>query len=61
MLGELELLFRPVEDEFGEREAERFIGFLKDGASRGEVFVEISAHADRLRALAGEEERTFSH
>ena len=61
VLGELELVFGAFEDEFGEREAEGLIGLVEDGAGRGEVVVEVSAHADGLRALAGEEEGRFGH
>ncbi len=56
VLGELELVFGAFEDELGEGEAEGFVGLVEDGAGDGEVVVEIAAHADGLRALAGEEE-----
>jgi hypothetical protein len=61
MLSELELVFRPFEDEFGQGEAKGFVGFVEDGASRGEVIVEVAAHPDSLGALAGKEEGWFCH
>ena len=48
VLGELELVFGAFEDEFGEGEAEGFVGLVEDGAGGGEVVVEIAAHADGL-------------
>ena len=59
VLGELELVFGAFEDELGEGEAESFVGLVEDGASDGEVVVEIAAHADGLRTLAGKEEGWF--
>ena len=59
VLGELELVFGAFEDELGEREAEGFVGLVEDGAGGGEVVVEVAAHADGLRALAGKEEGWF--
>ncbi len=56
VLGEFEGVVGAVEDELREREAEGVVGFFEDGAGGGEVVEEIAAHADRLRALTGEEE-----
>ena len=56
VLGELELVFGALEDELGEGEAQGVVGLFEDGAGGGEVVVEVAAHADGLRALAGEEE-----
>jgi len=56
VLGELEVVFGAFEDDLRERELERVVGFLEDGAGGGEGVVEGAAHAYGLRALAGEEE-----
>ncbi len=48
VFGELELVFRAVEDELREGEGESFIGLVEYGASDGEVVVEIAAHSDGL-------------
>ncbi len=56
VLGELELVVRAFEDEFGEGEAEGLVGLVEEGAGGGEVVVEVAAHAYGLRALTGEEE-----
>ena len=56
VLGELEGLFGAFEDDVGEGEAEGVVGFFEDGAGGGVGVVEGAAHADGLRALAGEEE-----
>ena len=61
VLGELELVFGAFEDESGEREAEGFICFFKDGFGGGEVVVEVSAHPNVLGSLAGEEKGWFRH
>jgi len=61
VLGELELVVGALEDEFGESEAEGFIGLFEDGSGGGEVVVEVAAHAYGLGALAGEEEGWFRH
>ena len=56
VLGEAEVFFGALEDEFREWEAESFVGFVEDGAGGGVAVVEVAAHADGLRALAGEEQ-----
>ena len=61
VLGELELVFGAFEDELGEGEAQGFVGLVEDCAGGGEVVIKVAAHADGLRALAGEEEGWFSH
>ncbi len=48
LLGELELVFGAFEDEFGEGEAEGFVGLVEEGAGGGEVVVEVAAHAYAL-------------
>jgi hypothetical protein len=55
VLGELQLVFGPFEDNLGERKAERVIGLVKDRARGGRGVIERAAHADGLRALAGKE------
>jgi hypothetical protein len=52
---ELEVFFRPLEDEFGERKAERFIGFGKGIRGHGKMLCEVAAHANGLRTLARKE------
>ena len=59
VLGEFELVLRPLEDELRESEAKRSVGLVEDGASSGEVVVEVTAHSDGLGALAGKEEGWF--
>ena len=53
MLRELELLFRALEDQLGEREPKGFVRLVKDSAGNREVVVKIASHADGLRSLAG--------
>lgn len=48
VLGELEEVVGAVEDDFGECEAEGFVGFVKDGLGGREGVVEGAAHADGL-------------
>ena len=61
VLGELELVFGALEDELRDGEAKSFVGLVEDGASDGEVGVEIAAHSDGLGTLAGKEEGWFCH
>src|SRR5580658_6518368 len=53
VFGELEVLFRAFEDDFGEGKAEGFIGLGEGLGGDGETIGEIAAHAYRLRTLAG--------
>jgi hypothetical protein len=48
VLGELELVFRAFEDELRESKAQGFVGLLEYGSGRGEVIVEVTAHANGL-------------
>ena len=61
VLGELEGVFGAIEDDFGEGEAEGFIGFFKYGAGCGKGFSEGASHANGLGALAGKEEGWLDH
>jgi hypothetical protein len=55
-LGELEAIFRAVEAEIGDGEAERVVGLFEGAARDVEIVEELPAHADGLRALSGKEE-----
>ena len=56
VLGFLESFGGAFKDKVRKMEAESFISLLEDGFGGGEVFVELTAHANGLRTLAGEEE-----
>jgi hypothetical protein len=54
---QVELVGRPLQDEPGQRDAEGRIGALEGFRGRRGAGNELGAHADVLRALAGEDER----
>ena len=56
VLGELELVFRALEDELRELKVESGICLREGSCSDRVVIVEVAAHAYDLRTLAGEEE-----
>ena len=47
----------PSKHSFDSEKPERLVGLVEDGARRGIRVVERAAHADLLRALAGEQKR----
>ena len=57
VLGEGQAILGPLETEAAEGLAERVIGFREGVAGDRLGLGERAAHADALRALAGEEER----
>src|SRR5439155_23500854 len=53
--GQLQLVFRTLETEAGNRKAQRLVGFFED-APRGRIGLpQTLPHSRRLRALAGKE------
>ena len=60
-VGRLQGLGRAVEAERPEVEAEDLVGAVEQGAGRGQLAVELPAHADGLGTLAGEEEGDLGH
>src|SRR6266540_362809 len=59
--GELQGLLRPLEAHPRQLLAERRVDLLEHGARLGEPVEEFLTHPDRLRALAGEDERELAH
>ncbi len=57
VLGQRELVLRPLEDHPGEVLAERLVDFGEDLAGAGMAFGEVAPHADGLRALSGKNQR----
>ena len=56
VVGERQLIGRPLEAEPADGQAQRGVGAVKDGACLGKGLGEIPSHAGLLRALAGEQE-----
>ncbi len=59
VFGEPEVFFRPLEDQFGEREAEGLVGLGKGLGGDGETSPEFAAHANGLRTLPRKEKSDF--
>ena len=59
VFSEAEVFFRPLEDEFGERETEGLVGLGKGLGGDGETSAEFAAHANGLRTLPRKEESDF--
>src|SRR5258708_523920 len=55
ILSQLQLCFRAVEAELGERKAQSCVHFFKDLSGRRKVIGQVLSHAHLLRALAGKE------
>ena len=56
MFGKAKGLFRSIEDEPREGEAERFVGLFKNCLCSRKIVVELAPHANRLRTLAGKQQ-----
>ncbi len=59
ILGQLEGVFGTPEAEFGQRKAERGVGFVKDLSRNSEIVSQALAHTGELRSLAGKNEGGF--
>src|SRR6266404_9278441 len=55
ILSQLQLFFRAIEAELGERKAQSCVRFFKDLSGRRKLIGQILSHAHLLRALAGKE------